>query len=230
MLWLLGLLWSAQNERIYEHNMQHPIKLIRRLHAYSTTYFSNIPWFHSNLSCKHYGETNMPNSSIFTNILISWSPLPYGSIRYNFDIAVKDNSASIAYVIRDNNAKLIYADRRPIQPSSVNYAEIMAAWLGFSDEVSLLNAKNIFLEGDFAFVIKLIVSLCKHTNRFHHPILHDIRYWIQNCEMFCANHAYKEANKAVHFVARCTLHDKCCWLNQDVILNDLLYILQADKS
>lgn len=83
----------------------------------------------------------------------------------------------------------------------------MTAWLDFSETIGHLNTKNILLEGDSGFAIKLIVSLCKQTNQFHHPILYDILYWIY-CDQFCANHVYKETNKGAHFVVKCALHDK----------------------
>lgn len=144
--------------------MQNPNQLVRRIHMYTTTYLSDGHCFQSCLPFEHCGESDILNVGISKNILVSWSKSSYESIKINFDAAIQDNTIAIAYIFFDSNTNLICSVGRPLHYSSVSYAEIVAAWLGLSEVVSFSKTKKVFLEGDFAYTINVISSLCKHTN------------------------------------------------------------------
>lgn len=70
-----------------------------------------------------------------------------------------------------------------------------------SEVVGYFKANNVYLKGDSVFAITVISFLCKQPSQTH-PILHDIHYWILNCDYFCTDHVYGEANQAAHLVAK----------------------------
>lgn len=113
-----------------------------------------------------------------------------------------------AYIICDNEANLIRAEGRPIQSSTVNYAKILATWMGLAKVACCLKSNNIYLERDSIFTITKTLSLRKQTNWIHYPILHDLYYWILNCEHFHASHVYRKVYQATHYIAQHTLHAK----------------------
>ena len=60
--------------------------------------------------------------------LVCWFPPPMGVLKLNVDAST--NGVAAAFIIRDHQRNLLRAGGKVLPPSSIPYAEIVAAWLG----------------------------------------------------------------------------------------------------
>ncbi|EHA8587357.1 hypothetical protein COCNU_scaffold001962G000060 [Cocos nucifera] len=70
-----------------------------------------------------------------SNCRVSWLPPPPGVLKLNFDGSLGGEKAAAGLIIRDHNARLLWANGTPICCCSVPYVELVVVWEGIKRAV-----------------------------------------------------------------------------------------------
>ena len=79
----------------------------------------SIPW--------NWRALNSVNQNFKVPMLVCWLPSPMGVLKLNFDASVTPYDGVAAFIIRDYYGRLVQAGGKKLPPSTVPYAELIAA-------------------------------------------------------------------------------------------------------
>ncbi|XP_008786365.1 uncharacterized protein LOC103704730 [Phoenix dactylifera] len=132
--------------------------------------------------------------------LVSWVPPPHGHLKVNFNDSrsMDGGSKGVDFVIRDSLGRLIAAEGRRMPGLTVIGAELRAAWEGLSYVMRVLGAVRVHLEEDSSAMIDWIQDADRYGDG--HPLILEIRRFVQEMGDFQVAHMYRKANRAVDWV------------------------------
>ena len=120
-------------------------------------------------------------------------PPPMGVLKLNFDASIKDNTTTIAYMIRDCSRSFVQAGGKKISHSIVPNAELTMAWNGIKISIYQICALHLLVEGDSLIATGWLnnnMGLESSENLF----IQDIISWRILLHTLSFHHIYQEAN------------------------------------
>ena len=156
----------------------------------------------------------------------SWTPPTLHGYKINFDGAIfeQENRASLGVVIQNHDGMVTASLSEIISlPSIVIEVETLIAWQAVEFALGL-GFDNIFLEGDFEVLIKLLNNSSRSLAPFGH-IINDILFLASRFSCFNVAHVQRQCNKVAHSLARIAIFSShlSIWM-EDVPL-DLLTVI-----
>nr|XP_023927580.1 uncharacterized protein LOC112038979 [Quercus suber] len=132
---------------------------------------------------------------------VEWKPPPYGWVKLNFDVAVREEKISLAIVGRDDKGVLVFAWTEQIEPSSPLVGKAKAALCAIKRAIENGFSK-IIVEGDAWNVIDPLSSAGKTPHWSIMEVITDILDLVKCFEAIVFSFVYREGNVPAHLLAQ----------------------------
>jgi hypothetical protein len=172
----LDVIWLSRNKLIHEDIQPDPFKVSQQLHASLGSHL--LAWKNASLPSL-------------------WLPPCVGSVKGNFDVAIRGNFAVVSAVLSDSSGEIFAAATLKLYSSDVLLGEasaaLLATWLAWSYGLEVFS-----FEGDALLVILAINQLALFASWHFNSVILDIcvelssfRSWhaskVSRCANFCAH-------------------------------------------
>nr|XP_023917825.1 uncharacterized protein LOC112029377 [Quercus suber] len=129
-----------------------------------------------------------------------WSPPPLNWIKINFDVAIKEDKASVAAVARDQRGKFIAAWTEQLEQIEPLLGEAKAAWLAIN-KAAEEGFKRIILEGDALNIIGPLKNKAVGSHWRIKAVLEDILFLVKYFDNVSFSFICRESNMTTHLLA-----------------------------
>ena len=131
----------------------------------------------------------------------SWTPPPLNWIKLNFDVAIREDKASVAVVARDQRGKLIGAWTEQLEQTKPLLGEAKATWLAIKKAADE-GFKRIILEGDALNVIEPLKNKAVIPHWRIKAVLEDILFLVKYFDNVSFSFIYRDSNIIAHLLAQ----------------------------
>jgi hypothetical protein len=128
-------------------------------------------------------------------------PLPWGSCKVNFDVAIQPTFVIAAAVLRDHSGNYLAINTLKLPLMDANLGEAHAALLAARLAHSFC-CSSLIIEGDSLLTILIITDPHLFENWNSAPVISDIRLQLSPCVDWKTLKFYRCANVCAHLIAR----------------------------
>ncbi|GLT52905.1 hypothetical protein SLA2020_262140 [Shorea laevis] len=177
----MDLIWQARNNYVHKGTQPNPQDTLKLL----------------SLTVKHHSSAWQSRSGS----LQDWTPPPQGSLKANFDVAIKPLFAVAAAILRDHQGNIISACSRRLPAMEANQGEAHAALLAVQ-LASQHGSSPLILEGDSLSTILAINSPHISSDWSAAHVIADALQLLSSLPVWTALKVSRCANSFAHHTAK----------------------------
>jgi hypothetical protein len=181
VLVLLDQIWLTRNKLIFEGTPPDPVVVSK--HIRITTLHHINAW------------------KLGDSLSAVWTPPPVGSLKANFDVAIRPDFAVAAATLRDHEGNFLAVLTKRLPPMDASLGEAHAALLAASLAVSA-GCSSLILEGDSLLTIIAILDPLFFSDWASAPVIADVKNLLLSIPVWKALKSSRCANFCAHLVAR----------------------------
>lgn len=180
---MLDIVWMARNTIVHEGGTIEVLELIRKIR---------------NLSVEHLQAWQQVSG---VQQPVHWQPPPLGFIKLIFDVAVHEEFAVGAAVLRNDQGNVVGAVVKKLSTTDPLEGELLAAEIGIK-EAGRQGIKRLLVEGDSLLAIKAFSSYPRRESWMHFNLIADIHFGLDSFGPCSFCFVLRDANRVAHHFAR----------------------------